>query len=169
MTGEARRSGFDLIKLAMAVVMVFSVAMTSLPQRAEASLLGGAFGGGLIGGIIGGGGGMVAGALIGGTVGAISEGNRRARYRSGARYKAHSNYARRTTASAPRVASSASYTLVVETQKALVSHGFDPGKIDGVAGSGTRNAIEAYQKKNSLLVTGTSSDALLKHMLQNKG
>jgi peptidoglycan hydrolase-like protein with peptidoglycan-binding domain len=59
--------------------------------------------------------------------------------------------------------------LTIETQKALVRLGYDPGPIDGVAGANTRAAIEAYQTANGLLVTGQVSDPLLKHMLQNGG
>lgn len=49
----------------------------------------------------------------------------------------------------------------VALQTGLNRAGFDSGKADGVVGSGTRAAIEAYQRANGLPVTGDPSPALL--------
>jgi len=49
----------------------------------------------------------------------------------------------------------------VALQQGLNRAGFDAGKADGVVGSGTRAAIEAYQRANGLAVTGDPSPALL--------
>ncbi len=49
-------------------------------------------------------------------------------------------------------------------QKALTEHGFRPGPADGKAGSRTRAAITAYQKKAKLPVDGCVSQALIDHL-----
>ena len=97
--------------------------------------------------------------MVGGSAGAI-HGNEKSKARARSASRSQS-----VASTNPAVSS----TLVLETQKALVTHGFDPGKIDGIFGANTRSAIEAYQRQNGLLVTGQASDALLKHMLENKG
>jgi membrane-bound lytic murein transglycosylase B len=49
----------------------------------------------------------------------------------------------------------------VELQELLRARGFLKGKADGVIGSGTREAIRAYQKAAGLLVDGYPSVKLL--------
>lgn len=163
MSRSTTRCGINVLRSATVGLVVTAVALTTMPPRAEADMLGGLLiGGGLgavVGGIIGGSGGMAAGALIGGTVGAV-KGDQVAKSRARARQRS------RGSATGGGGATS---IVILETQKALVSHGFDPGTIDGFAGANTRSAIEAYQRQNGLLVTGQTSDALLKHMLQKKG
>jgi peptidoglycan L-alanyl-D-glutamate endopeptidase CwlK len=39
-------------------------------------------------------------------------------------------------------------------QRALLKHGFNPGKIDGIFGSGTQAAVLAYQRSEGLLADG---------------
>ena len=46
-------------------------------------------------------------------------------------------------------------------QEALNAAGYDCGTPDGVAGSGTKAAIEKYQTDKALTVTGTITDELL--------
>ncbi len=41
-------------------------------------------------------------------------------------------------------------TIITDLQRALKSEGFDPGDIDGIIGSSTKQAIEEYQLKNNL-------------------
>lgn len=53
---------------------------------------------------------------------------------------------------------------VRDIQQALNAQGLDAGPADGMMGSRTRSAIEAYQKRNGLLVTGQPSQSLLDHL-----
>jgi len=46
-------------------------------------------------------------------------------------------------------------------QRGLTRRGFETGGVDGVLGSGTREAIEAYQRSAGMPVTGAPSRALL--------
>jgi peptidoglycan hydrolase-like protein with peptidoglycan-binding domain len=48
-------------------------------------------------------------------------------------------------------------------QAGLVKLGFDPGPVDGVAGSKTRSAIRAYQQQYGLAVDGLPSPEVLAH------
>lgn len=62
------------------------------------------------------------------------------------------------------------YTLAL--QKSLAEAGYYEGEIDGVYGPTTVSAVEALQKKNGLLVTGTvdkATDAALQAELAAKG
>ena len=55
-----------------------------------------------------------------------------------------------------------------EIQRLLGQKGFDAGPADGIAGSKTRNAIKAYQRKAGLPPDGFADAGLLVH-LQGKG
>ncbi len=57
--------------------------------------------------------------------------------------------------------------LVLLVQQELKSAGLNPGPLDGLMGSRTRAAIEAYQTKHDLAVTGQATEDLL-HRLQRK-
>lgn len=52
----------------------------------------------------------------------------------------------------------------ITLQKRLSAKGFDTGGADGVIGAKTRAAIEAYQARQGLQVTGDPSLALLRHL-----
>ncbi|MEM8576410.1 MAG: lytic murein transglycosylase [Pseudomonadota bacterium] len=52
----------------------------------------------------------------------------------------------------------------IALQRGLSRAGFDAGKPDGIIGSGTRSAIEAYQRANGLAVTGNPSRELLQRL-----
>lgn len=68
------------------------------------------------------------------------------------------------SAAADREAESADASLVKEIQRGLKRAGFDPGPVDGIMGSATRAAIEAYQRRNNLPVDGTPSRELLRRL-----
>lgn len=53
---------------------------------------------------------------------------------------------------------------VIKVQEALNKDGYDCGTPDGIAGSGTKSAIEKYQSDKGLAVTGTITDDLLKEL-----
>jgi lipoprotein-anchoring transpeptidase ErfK/SrfK len=55
---------------------------------------------------------------------------------------------------APEVAGSRPVATILEEQIALVRQGISPGSIDGVAGSQTRSALIAFQKKQGITPTG---------------
>ena len=62
--------------------------------------------------------------------------------------------------------------LAVETQEALLDLGYDTGGIDGVIGRNSRKAINDFQKKHGLAVTGKPSAELVTKMqavAQEKG
>jgi len=46
---------------------------------------------------------------------------------------------------------------IKKIQQALMDKGFDPGPIDGVAGTKTREAIRSFQKANNLHMTAEES------------
>ncbi len=71
---------------------------------------------------------------------------------------------------APRhIAIPAAYNpLVAQIQAALNSNGYDAGPADGMMGSHTSSAIEAYQRDKGLLVTGEATPQLL-NRLQSGG
>jgi len=50
--------------------------------------------------------------------------------------------------------------IVKNLQRALSREGFDPGRVDGVLGQGTLNAVKSYQEKNNLDVGGVTYDTL---------
>ena len=52
----------------------------------------------------------------------------------------------------------------IELQRRLTARGFDTGGADGVIGSGTRTAIEAYQRSRGLPATGLPSAELLRSL-----
>ncbi len=58
---------------------------------------------------------------------------------------------------------------VIEMQKLLVRLGYDAGAADGIAGTRTRAAIRAYQKKASLPADGYPSVELLTALRQKSG
>jgi len=58
-------------------------------------------------------------------------------------------------------AQAASEATIIAIQEGLAAMGFDPGSADGVAGSNTTRAIEAFQKEFGLAVTGEPTEALL--------
>jgi peptidoglycan hydrolase-like protein with peptidoglycan-binding domain len=53
---------------------------------------------------------------------------------------------------------------MIAIQGELAAHGYRPGPIDGVMGSQTRLAIEAYQGDAGLPVTGVATKELLDHL-----
>ena len=55
--------------------------------------------------------------------------------------------------------------LLREVQTALAARGYYEGKVDGIAGSRTRTAIEAFQKDRALETTGKASVRLLTQIL----
>jgi hypothetical protein len=54
--------------------------------------------------------------------------------------------------------------LVQAIQQRLAELGFDPGSVDGIFGSSTKQAIVDYQRQAELAPTGEPSVALLMHM-----
>ena len=48
-----------------------------------------------------------------------------------------------------------------DLQKALADRGYDPGPIDGIIGAGTRAALRAWQRDNSLPADGYASGAVI--------
>jgi hypothetical protein len=58
----------------------------------------------------------------------------------------------------------ANSTAVARVQAGLTQLGYDPGPVDGVMGSQTRQAIEDYQRDNGLLVDGRASAQLAQHI-----
>ena len=56
--------------------------------------------------------------------------------------------------------------LIATTQAGLTKLGYDPGRVDGLLGPKTRNAIRAYQTDHGLSVDGTPSAALERHILE---
>ena len=55
--------------------------------------------------------------------------------------------------------------IVRAVQRELAARGLDVGPVDGTASAKTTAAISAYEKANGLPVTGTATDALLRHIL----
>jgi hypothetical protein len=55
-------------------------------------------------------------------------------------------------------------SLAVDVQRALRSHGYYYGSIDGVIGSGSRSAIRAYQHDRGLPITGRIDRELLRSL-----
>jgi peptidoglycan hydrolase-like protein with peptidoglycan-binding domain len=51
-----------------------------------------------------------------------------------------------------------------EVQSLLAAQGFDPGPVDGVAGSRTEGAIRAFQEEDGLAVDGRASARLLQRL-----
>jgi membrane-bound lytic murein transglycosylase B len=43
---------------------------------------------------------------------------------------------------------------IMDLQQVLEDQGYDPGPVDGILGSGTRNAIREFQKSNNLVADG---------------
>ncbi len=54
--------------------------------------------------------------------------------------------------------------LTIDIQKHLRDLGYNPGPADGIYGSKTKAAIEAFQRKSNLPVDGQPSQALLDHL-----
>jgi len=173
-------------------LIIAALCVSEISPVAHAGPFGGALGGstagGMIGGMINGPIGRIRGSRVGATMGFIGgmadNASRRAQYdayyhQQAARQQwdaqqqqARAAAARQQTAQvAPRVTAvqRQSNTLVLETQKALVRLGFDPGPIEGEYGPSTASAIRQYQANAGLLSTGQPSQELLKHMLQNGG
>ena len=55
-------------------------------------------------------------------------------------------------------------SVVAQVQRELARNGYYRGGIDGVMGSGTRNAIRAYERANGLRVDGRIDGELLRSM-----
>ena len=66
--------------------------------------------------------------------------------------------------SGPVVEYGMSDNTAVAVQRELSRRGYDPGVIDGVIGSQSRDAIAAYQQDNGLPVTGRIDGSLLRNM-----
>jgi peptidoglycan hydrolase-like protein with peptidoglycan-binding domain len=67
-------------------------------------------------------------------------------------------------AEAEKAQASAGSETVRDIQSGLGKLGYDAGPADGKTGPKTRAAIRQYQERNSLLVDGQPSDALLAHI-----
>jgi peptidoglycan hydrolase-like protein with peptidoglycan-binding domain len=65
--------------------------------------------------------------------------------------RANGSYSSRSSAMSHR----ASTSNIKEAQQALKDKGYDPGPIDGVMGSHTREAIKSFQNASNLQATGT--------------
>jgi peptidoglycan hydrolase-like protein with peptidoglycan-binding domain len=61
----------------------------------------------------------------------------------------------RGTSSTSRMARGGSAANVKEAQQALKDKGYDPGPVDGVMGSKTKEAIKSFQSASNLQATGT--------------
>jgi len=61
----------------------------------------------------------------------------------------------RGTSSSGRMARGSSAANVKEAQKALKDKGYDPGPVDGVMGTKTKDAIKSFQSASNLQATGT--------------
>jgi len=61
--------------------------------------------------------------------------------------------------------SSSRVNMVKAIQRELQARDYDPGPVDGVAGTFTRAAIMAYQVDAGLPVTGATSGSLLEHIV----
>ena len=59
---------------------------------------------------------------------------------------------------------SANKSAVIRVQAGLSKRGYDPGPVDGVMGSRTGAAIQAYQRDHELLVDGRPSVQLAQHI-----
>lgn len=59
---------------------------------------------------------------------------------------------------------SPSSPVVVEIQKGLARLGYEPGPIDGIVGSQTRNAIRQFERDHRLLVDGRASPQLARYI-----
>jgi peptidoglycan hydrolase-like protein with peptidoglycan-binding domain len=55
-------------------------------------------------------------------------------------------------------------SLTRDVQAALKERGFDPGPVDGIAGTRTTKALQEFQKKNGLAVTGQADAATLQKL-----
>ena len=66
-----------------------------------------------------------------------------------------------TAATPPQVQATAASPSVVEAQRLLALQGYDPGLVDGLFGTRTRTAIEAYQRAQGMPVTGAVTENLL--------
>lgn len=64
----------------------------------------------------------------------------------------------------PQIEATAASVTVVEIQQRLAAQGYDPGVVDGLFGTRTQRAIEAYQADWGLAVTGEISDELLSQL-----
>jgi His-Xaa-Ser repeat protein HxsA len=51
--------------------------------------------------------------------------------------------------------------MIMRVQAALFARGYDPGGIDGTLGPQTRMALELFQSRHGLPVTGTMSTETL--------
>jgi His-Xaa-Ser repeat protein HxsA len=51
--------------------------------------------------------------------------------------------------------------MIMRVQAALFSRGYDPGAIDGAMGTKTRVALELFQSRQGLTVTGNMSTETL--------
>lgn len=61
----------------------------------------------------------------------------------------------RETSSSGRMARGGSAANVKEAQQALKDKGYDPGPVDGVMGTKTKDAIKSFQSASNLQATGT--------------
>ncbi|MCC6734649.1 MAG: peptidoglycan-binding protein [Bauldia sp.] len=64
-------------------------------------------------------------------------------------------------AETPQVTATPASPSVVEAQQLLTRLGYEPGTVDGLFGTRTRRAIEAFETARGLTVTGEVSEALL--------
>ncbi len=64
-------------------------------------------------------------------------------------------------ADAPRLEGAGASVSVIRVQQLLDELGYDPGTIDGLFGSRTSSAIEAFERDQGMTVTGEVSETLL--------
>ena len=156
------------------LIAMFAIGLSANASKADifGGYIDGAIGGAIIGGIIDGSEGAWDGAIVGGAIGAIDgayQEGRRDRYYP--RYRDRYIYTtpRRQQAPAPRGQTMTSKQLVYEVQRSLRRLGYNPGPADGIAGSATARAVQAYKRDNGLPQDNTINTALLNHMRQRGG
>ena len=156
-----------------------AVAASTIPASAQglcdgpvgSGLCGAGIGGG-IGAALGGKKGAGTGAIIGGVIGlgsGMAQQQRQPYYRQPAYAPPPPPRTYRRTYQPtyqPTYRPAYSSQLVFSIQSGLLQLGYNPGPADGIYGSGTAGAIEAYQGDNGLLIDGRPSEELYAHMQQ---
>ena len=103
----------------------------------------------------------VIGALAGGLTGAVTNNNQINLGKPA--WKQHNDSQATNTAPVTN-----GEPVISQIQRLLANEGLYHGAIDGVAGSGTRAAVRAYQKNHGLVVDGRVSPELLTVMNGNR-
>ena len=163
-------------KLVIATGIIVAALAT---QAAQADFFGGVMQGAILGSLVDGRDGAATGAIVGGLVGAAkaSGEKKREQQQQAEAQKRKDEWAAQEQAEQERIqkqqaaaapAPAANQTLLIETQKALIRLGYEPGTL-GQSGPELKRDITQYQKSKGLLETGELSQALLTHMLRNGG